>query len=309
MDDPNLAALGAAARRYASVDSRYLELLHANVRRLEPPLQSAFLRELIADSKLVSDHDLAAMLGEFSGWRERIVAAWMAGIDGRSQHRQRIGELLIESRQTFAGQGYCFALTCFAAPADARILCDYLDRYLRRPDLVYDQDWAIGALLDIDRRLGTDDAERFTTPGGLWQQWARDKSPGHLEAQRSRAAGLRALVEAARHAGADGQAVNLPAGWVPIPDSECAAFEAELATEVAADLKPRHPLANRRLKAVAHCNQRDHVLFKITENPIRWALVHLSWSGQPEADIRPHRQLFASTETAAAGLQEHLRQG
>ncbi|WP_051969149.1 DUF6000 family protein [Kitasatospora azatica] len=313
MDDLSApAALGDAIRRYASVDRRHLELLHGNVqrRRLEPTERTAFFRELIADSKRVIDQEFAALLADGSGWRERLVAAWMAGIGGHTQQRRRIGELLIESRQTYAGQGYCFALACLGTPTDAQILCDYLDKYLRRPDLYYDQHWAIGALLDIDTQLGSNYAERFTTPDGLWQQWAPDKSPEYLEAQKNRVAELRALVEEARQAdpaGPDQRAVSLPAGWVPIPGHDRAVFEAELVAEVSVDLKPNHPLAKRPLVAVAHCSQRDHVLFEIAENPIRWALVELSWSGQPEPGIRPHWDFFASPETAAAGLREHLR--
>ncbi|MEH0557539.1 DUF6000 family protein [Streptomyces sp. B21-101] len=313
MDDlPDLAALGTAIRRYVSVDRRHLELLHGNIqrRRVQPVERTAFLRELVADSERVDDQEFAALLGHGSGWRERLVAAWLAGIGGRTRQRQRIGELLIESRQTYAGQGYCFALACFGTSADAQILCDYLDQYLRLPDLYYDQHWAIGALLDIDTQLGSDYAERFTAADGLWQQWTRDKSPDYLQAQQNRVTELRALIEEARQAdpaGRDQRTVSLPGGWVPIPGHDRAVFEAELVTEVSAGLKPNHPLAGRPLRAVARCSQRDHVLFEVAEEPIRWALVELSWSGQPEPGIQPHWDFFASTQTAAAGLRDHMR--
>jgi hypothetical protein len=309
-DPVALAAIGAAVRRYTSVDLRYAELLHGNLQwrsRLEPAERTAFLRELIADSNRVDDQELAALLGQHTGWREHLVAAWLAGIGGHTRQRRRIGELLIDSRMTYAGQGYCFALACFATPADAQLLCDYLDRYLRRPDLHYDQRWAIGALLDIDARLGTDYAKPFTTPDGLWHQWARDKSPDDLEAQKDRIAELRALVEHARRAAPAGTDVDLPAGWVPVPEDGRAVFEAELAAEVAADLKPSHRLAGLSLTALAHCSQRDHVLFRSAGEPTRWVLAELSWSGRPEPGNRPHRDVFASPETAAAGLREHMK--
>jgi hypothetical protein len=73
---------------------------------------------------------------------------------------------------SFAGQGHCFALAGFGTPADAALPVGYLDRYLPRLDLRYDRAWAIGALLHLDRRLGTTDAERFLATGGLWQTWA-----------------------------------------------------------------------------------------------------------------------------------------
>ncbi|MET8893549.1 DUF6000 family protein [Streptomyces albogriseolus] len=47
----------------------------------------------------------------------------------------------------------------------------YLDRYLQRPDLYYDQTAALGALLLLDAKLGADHAGRFLTSHGPWQQW------------------------------------------------------------------------------------------------------------------------------------------
>ncbi|MFJ3973495.1 DUF6000 family protein [Streptomyces parvus] len=49
-----------------------------------------------------------------------------------------------------------------------------LDRYLRRPDLAYDQTAAMGALVFIDLNLQGDQAARFLGPGALWQQWLHD---------------------------------------------------------------------------------------------------------------------------------------
>ncbi|MBD0741487.1 DUF6000 family protein [Streptomyces sp. CBMA152] len=65
------------------------------------------------------------------------------------------------------------ALSGFGTSADAALLAAYLDRYLPRADLFYDQPRALGALLHLDARLGTGHAARFLTPGGLWQQWTQ----------------------------------------------------------------------------------------------------------------------------------------
>jgi hypothetical protein len=68
------------------------------------------------------------------------------------------------------------ALAGFDTPRDADLLAAYLDRYLRRPDLAYDQIVAMGALMFIDLNLGGDQAARFLGPGGLWQQWLQGAS-------------------------------------------------------------------------------------------------------------------------------------
>nr|WP_229846505.1 DUF6000 family protein [Streptomyces atratus] len=79
-----------------------------------------------------------------------------------------------------AGLAYCVALAGFGTARDADLLAAYLDRYLCRPDLAYDQTVAMGALLFIDLNLKGDQAARFLGPGGLWQQWLQDAS--HMQA-------------------------------------------------------------------------------------------------------------------------------
>jgi len=160
-DDPELLDL---IDRYVNPEvgdsRRYSKLLHGNF--VWMPERAAFLRDLVDAARRITDHELGVLLE--SEWRSRITAAWLIGVDRRDQFRARLGELLIESRLVFAGQGYCFALARFGTGADAEVLADYLDRYLR-PGVRYNQDWAMGALQHID----ADHAARFAGP---WQQWA-----------------------------------------------------------------------------------------------------------------------------------------
>ncbi|MET8630831.1 DUF6000 family protein [Kitasatospora sp. NPDC004669] len=76
-----------------------------------------------------------------------------------------------------ATEGHCVALATFGTPADADILAAYLDRYLPRPDLYYNRTRALGVLLHLDTKLGSERATRFLTPEGLWEQWT-DGPPG-----------------------------------------------------------------------------------------------------------------------------------
>ncbi|MGW3655844.1 DUF6000 family protein [Streptomyces sp. NPDC005151] len=84
-----------------------------------------------------------------------------------------VGDLLLASEVCFSGGVYCFALARFGTHADAEILTAYLDHYLPRTDLRYDQPAALGALLRLDAQLGTHHADRFTEPDGLWDQWVQ----------------------------------------------------------------------------------------------------------------------------------------
>lgn len=132
---------------------RYGELMSGRFLRFEGATRRRFLNPLLVDAASITDADLAALLSR--GWRPRLTAAWLIGISRRTSYRARIGELLLDSEVVYAGRGYCFALARFGADEDAEILAAYLNRYLPRTDLVYDQVMAMGALLHVDSRLGT----------------------------------------------------------------------------------------------------------------------------------------------------------
>jgi hypothetical protein len=123
---------------------------HGNFLALGQGERRRFLRKLGRSARQVSDRELAILLE--SGWRERLTASWLIGLDRREQFRDRIGELLLASEMGYAGQGYCLALARFATPGDASLLASYLDTYLLQVDNRYDQDWAMGACCTSTRR-------------------------------------------------------------------------------------------------------------------------------------------------------------
>ncbi|MCF3182439.1 hypothetical protein IPZ70_21185 [Streptomyces polychromogenes] len=165
---------GRYVTRTDSDHPRYLELGGPRIMRPGRFYAGRFARALIEDAAAITDPELEALLDH--GWRPRLTAAWLIGVDRRTSFRERLGGLLLDSETCYAGAGYCFALARFGTDADAAILTAYLDRYLPRTDLVYDQPEALGALLCLDARLGTDRAARFTGPDGLWDGWVRARS-------------------------------------------------------------------------------------------------------------------------------------
>ncbi|WP_329028691.1 DUF6000 family protein [Streptomyces sp. NBC_01423] len=181
--------VGRYAARKDSGHARYLVLQSGRFLRPEWPHGEHFARQLIDDAATITDAELEALLGY--EWRSRLTAAWLIGVDRRDRFRERIGDLLLASEVCFSGSAYCFALARFGTHADAEILTAYLDRYLPRTDLRYDQPAALGALLRLDTRLGTHHADRFTRPDGLWDQWVnalthlRDH-PAYTPAERHR---------------------------------------------------------------------------------------------------------------------------
>jgi hypothetical protein len=170
---PEEIGYGYVVERYvASKGSgrpRYLDLKSRRLLRPGWPHAERFARHLTDDAATITDAELEALLGY--EWRSRLTAAWLIGVGRRVAFRERIGDLLLASEFCYSGGGYCFALARFGAHADAEILASYLDRYLPRTDLRYDQPAALGALLRLDAHLRTHHADRFTRPEGLWDQW------------------------------------------------------------------------------------------------------------------------------------------
>ncbi|MFE6765396.1 DUF6000 family protein [Streptomyces sp. NPDC057689] len=167
-DDAELLAL---VRRYVTPDRRYLKL-GGGLLRMQGPDYDRFMRDLREDAGLITADEIAKLLE--GGWRERRTAAWLVAVSRRTEFRERIGELLLASEVCCAGLAYSVALASFGTARDADLLAAYLDRYLRRPDLGYDQTVVMGALQFIDLNLGGVQVDRFRQPGGLWQQWLQD---------------------------------------------------------------------------------------------------------------------------------------
>jgi hypothetical protein len=184
----------AAIRRYvnagpASRPGRYLKLLHGNALGISGEGRTEFELALGRDARQITDRDLNTLLD--SEWRSRLTAAWLIGLDRRTQFRDRLGKMLLDSEVVFSGQGYCLALARFETSVDADILFAYLDKYLPLVDRYYDQHWAIGALLHLDERLGSDHAHLFLAPGGLWDKSATSRNdPAEQHRHVARLCGL-----------------------------------------------------------------------------------------------------------------------
>ncbi|MGW2656259.1 DUF6000 family protein [Streptomyces sp. NPDC001478] len=171
---PDVTGRNRAVERYVTRTygglPRYLVLNSGHFMGPRWRRTTRFTKHLIADAAAINDEELEALLAY--EWRSRLTAAWLIGVDRRERFRARLGHLLLASEVCYSGGAYCFALARFGTHADAEILTAYLDRYLPRTDLHYDQPEALGALLRLDAHLGTHHADRFTEPDGLWDEWA-----------------------------------------------------------------------------------------------------------------------------------------
>lgn len=156
--------------RYVMPGRRYLKLLHGNVLGMPQREQGRFLRRLLRAAGRITDVELEILLT--SEWRARLTASWLIAASRRGGYVDRLGQLLLTSELTFAGQGYCVALARIGTEPARDHLVRYLDHWLPQTECRYDQAWAMPALVIVDRKLGSDMAVRFLQPGGLWDAWA-----------------------------------------------------------------------------------------------------------------------------------------
>jgi len=156
------------------VHPHYMNLLGANFMHRSQKNPPQLLSSLKRDLSLIEEETVGRLLR--LTWREQLTGAWFAGLNGWTQFTDLIGGELIQSRYCYAGEGYCFALARFANEKSNEYLRLYLDEYLPQVDRYYDQRWALGALLWLDSIHGTNYAQTYVEPDGLWERFIAGKS-------------------------------------------------------------------------------------------------------------------------------------
>jgi Family of unknown function (DUF6000) len=119
---------------------------------------------------------ITKLLGDFN-WRTRIVGAYFAALKNLVDFEEIIGTHLLKSEVCYAGSGYCLALASFGTEKSKDFLKRYLDYYLTRKDLWFDQSDALSALFWMDEK----EAEKYDL---LWNDFAADKSNWNLETSK-----------------------------------------------------------------------------------------------------------------------------
>jgi hypothetical protein len=94
------------------------------------------------------------LLGYFD-WRSRITGAYFAAIMDYKEFEDFIGIHLVKSEVCYAGEGYLTALTLFNTDNSINYLTKYLDYYLSKTDLWFDQGSAMAALIWLDDKNNT----------------------------------------------------------------------------------------------------------------------------------------------------------
>lgn len=131
----------------------------------------AFCNALLPLIPRLTSDIVRQLLGDMN-WRPRLVAAQFLAILRMHEFDDHIGRLLVRSDVCDAGSGYCLALATFNTALSRDYLRQYLDYYLRKSDLWFDQGDVLAALVYLDRLNGTEEAKHFSS---LWQSFIADK--------------------------------------------------------------------------------------------------------------------------------------
>jgi Family of unknown function (DUF6000) len=145
-----------------------------------------WIEQLRAIKAKITPEIIASCLGDFN-WRTRQTGAFFAAITNQEQFIDVIGTHLLKSEVCYAGGVYSMVFAAFNTAACVAYLNAYLEYYLRRPDLWFDQSKAMSALLYLDQQNGTHHIERHQEQWLKFlankPQWGQEISTAYLEKQ------------------------------------------------------------------------------------------------------------------------------
>ncbi len=131
----------------------------------------SFLQNLKPMAPELSKEIVISLLGEFN-WRPRIVGAWFSAIKRYVEFDKVIGNLLLRSDVCYAGDGYCQALASFNTSHSIEALSEYLEYYLTKPELWFDQSSAMAAIAYLDQINQTQNLNQFVP---AWERFVKNK--------------------------------------------------------------------------------------------------------------------------------------
>ncbi len=129
----------------------------------------------------LSENVIEILLGYFN-WRTRIVGAYFCAIERIDKYIDIIGVHLLKSQVCYAGNGYCLALAAIDSHKSVEYLEKYLDYYLRRKDLHFDQISAFAALSWLGKRHAKDYLSQFEE---IWDEFSVDLDDSKLDERLS----------------------------------------------------------------------------------------------------------------------------
>jgi len=156
------------------------------------PADNDKIQEFATTAKEITIDIVRDLLGDFN-WRTRICGAYFTAINNYKELEDVIGKHLLKSEVCYAGVGYCFALATFATDNSKEYLKRYLDYYLDRKDLYFDQSTAFCALEYLNK-------ESITNLVDKWNSFVSDKPYWNLDRSRKHFVDSMSCLERIRQA-------------------------------------------------------------------------------------------------------------
>jgi hypothetical protein len=151
----------------------YLDFLHGNFKTTKGTYSVASPHQRSWDEwRTLLRRELREITPQIAGdlimdgdWRTQICGAYFCGFKRWDDFTLDIGNRLVAKRNSFATQGYAFALARMPSHASANYLCGYLSRVGRPQDTTnwygVDMEWVIGALGWVDAQMNTNRLEPY----------------------------------------------------------------------------------------------------------------------------------------------------
>lgn len=136
------------------------------------PHKSEFGEQLRAQFDEI-DEALVVELLSFTNWRPRLVGGYLAAAANLVGLEEHLGRLFLRSDACYAGRAYCLALARFNTPRALAFVREYLDYYLEKPDLDFEQGDAMAALSHLDGENGTSVLQEYDA---RWRRFTKGKS-------------------------------------------------------------------------------------------------------------------------------------
>ena len=133
-----------------------------------------FKKDYIKIKKEVNSEIVKRIIGE-NNWREKIVGAFFCAIENLTEFEDIIGISFLKSEFVYQGKGFALALASFSSEKSINYLKKYLDYYLTRQDLEYDQNYAMSALKWIDEKTKSEHTEEYKQKYAEWEKGSKRK--------------------------------------------------------------------------------------------------------------------------------------
>lgn len=135
--------------------------LYMNIRNMH---DRSWVDYLIQYKEDITEKITLALLGDFN-WRTRTVGAYLSALKGYSNQIDIIGTHLLKSEVCYAGDLYAVILAYYNQPETVAYLNRYLEYYLQKPELYFDQEAVLETIAYLDTVNKTNHLSRH------WNQW------------------------------------------------------------------------------------------------------------------------------------------